>query len=112
MGAMDKNTGRMWCALVGNALIATTLVLSTACAASAGRLYVRVPPPRPVVEAAIVSPGSGYVWVPGYHRWDGGAYVWVPGVWSRPPRPRAVWVPGRWAQERRRGWYFVEGHWR
>ena len=106
------NTRRFWPTLAAATLITMTLALSTACSASGGRLYVRVAPPSPVVEAAMVSPGPGYVWVPGYHRWEGGGYVWIPGVWRRPPRPRAAWVPGHWAQDRRHGWYFVEGHWR
>jgi len=82
-----------------------------ACAATAGRVYVRVGPPARVVEVRPVSPGPGYIWIDGYHRWDGRAYVWVAGRWERPPRPRAVWVPGRWAQDRH-GYYWVDGHWR
>jgi hypothetical protein len=74
-------------------------------------MYVVVAPPPPIVEARVVAPGPGYMWVAGYHRWDGRAYVWVPGTWSRPPRARAAWVPAHWERERR-GWYFVEGHWR
>jgi hypothetical protein len=107
-----NNHDRSWQKMAARALTALTLALSTACAASSGRLYVRVGPPRAFVEARVASPGPGYVWVPGYHRWDGAAYLWVPGAWARPPRPRAAWVPGRWAQDRRRGWYFIEGRWR
>jgi hypothetical protein len=103
---------RFWQKLAMTTLITLTLAASTACAGTRGRLYVRVAPPRPVVEAAVVSPGPGYVWVPGYHRWDGRAYVWTPGAWMRAPRPRAAWVPGHWAEDRRRGWYFVDGRWR
>jgi len=84
---------------------------AAACAGSNGGLYVRVGPPVPVYERAAVSPGPGYVWVPGYHRWNGRAYYWVPGTWTRPPHARGRWVPGHWAQNRR-GWYFVEGRWR
>jgi len=106
-----KNPDR-WRTKVTTLTLALTLAMTTACAASQARLYVRVAPPRAVVEARVASPGPGYVWVPGFHRWEGGAYLWVPGAWARPPRPRAVWVPGRWAQDRRHGWYFVEGRWR
>jgi hypothetical protein len=109
--AVIKRT-RFWQKFAATTLVMLSLALSAACAGSSGRLYVRVAPPRPVVEAAVVSPGPGYVWVPGYQRWDGRAYVWVPGVWMRAPRARARWVPGHWAQDRRRGWYFVEGRWR
>jgi len=97
--------------LMGIVVLTATLGSSAACAAPRGRVYVRVAPPPPIVEARIVSPGPGYYWVPGYHTWNGAAYVWVPGRWTRPPRARAVWIPGRWVRERH-GWYFVEGHWR
>jgi len=94
-------------------LLAAVLVSSAACATAAprGRVYLRVGPPAPLVETRIVSPGPGYVWVPGAYRWERNAYLWVPGRWDRPPRARAVWVPARWAHDRR-GWYVVEGHWR
>jgi hypothetical protein len=77
----------------------------------AAQVVVRVGPPAPVYERAVPAPGRGYVWTPGYHRWDGRAYVWSPGVWMMPPRRHAHWVRARWAH-RHGGWYFVEGHWR
>jgi hypothetical protein len=92
-------------------LILGTVAASEACAASRSRLYVRVGPPTSIVEARIASPGPGHVWVPGFHRWDGGRYVWVAGSWQRPPRGLATWVPGHWAHNRS-GWYWVEGRWR
>jgi hypothetical protein len=92
-------------------VISASILIESACAAPNGRMYVVVAPPPPIVEARIVAPGPGYVWVAGYHRWDGRAYVWMPGAWMRPPRARAAWVPAHWERERR-GWYFVEGHWR
>jgi hypothetical protein len=79
--------------------------------ANAADVVVRVAPPRPVVETRIAAPGAGYVWTPGYHRWDGNSYVWVGGSWVQPPRPHAVWVPHRWAH-RNGGYVMVEGHWR
>src|SRR5471030_323124 len=101
---------RSWKILAG-ALLVSAAVGSGACAEPRGRLYVRVGPPSPIVEARIVAPGSGYVWVSGYHMWNGSAYVWTAGRWDRPPRARARWVPARWAHDRR-GWYLVDGHWR
>jgi len=93
-------------------LLATAMLLAVpACAAPRGRVYVRVGPPSPIVEARIVAPGPGYVWVGGYHRWNAASYVWVPGHWELPPRQRAVWSPGHWVRTRR-GWYFEEGRWR
>lgn len=76
-----------------------------------GAVYVRVRPPVYRTEVVGVAPGPGFVWIRGYHRWDGGAYVWVPGRWERRPQARAVWVEGSW-RHNRRGWYWVEGHWR
>jgi hypothetical protein len=85
-------------------------IASLACAAPA-RVYVRIGPPAPIVETRVVAPGSGYVWVSGYHTWNGSAYVWVPGAWQRPPRVHARWVAGRWAHNRH-GYYWVGGRWR
>ena len=76
-------------------------------------VFVRVGPPRPVVERIAPSPGPRYVWAAGYYRWSGRAYVWVPGAWVYPPRPAAVWVAPRWDFVPGRGGYvFVPGYWR
>ena len=95
----------------GAVVVATCLAVVPACAAAGPRLYVRVGPPAPIVEVRPVRPGAEFVWVTGYHRWDGGAYVWVPGEWRRPPRARGRWAEGHWRHDRR-GWYWVDGHWR
>jgi hypothetical protein len=79
--------------------------------ALAAEIVVKIAPPAPIVETRGVAPGAGYVWLGGYHRWDGNAYVWVPGRWELPPRAHARWVPHHWAR-RNGGWVFVEGHWR
>ena len=96
---------------LGMAVVAGALTAASACASPSGRVYVRVGPPAPMVETRIVAPGPGYVWVSGYHTWNGSAYVWVPGRWNMPPRPRARWVAGHWAHERH-GWYWIDGRWR
>src|SRR5690242_11882304 len=92
-------------------LVAAALGIFLTMAASAADIVVRVAPPHPVRERRVPAPGRGYVWTPGYHRWDGHAYVWAPGAWVMPPRPHARWVNAHWV---RRGheWVFVEGHWR
>ena len=77
----------------------------------AAQVYVTIAPPKPLVERRIPAPGPGYVWVPGYHRWEGGAYAWTAGRWVMPPRPHARWVAGHWTH-RSRGWVWVEGRWR
>lgn len=52
-------------------------------AASNAQVYVRVGPPAPIVERRPPPPERGFVWIGGYHRWDGERYVWVPGRWDR-----------------------------
>jgi hypothetical protein len=74
-------------------------------------VIVNVRPPAAIVETRPVAPGVGYVWTPGYYRYDGGRHVWVGGAWVQPPRPHAVWVAHKWVH-RRGGWVLVEGHWR
>jgi hypothetical protein len=93
------------------ALVFVGFLAGSASAAVRARLYVQVGPPAPVVERVVVAPGPGYVWTPGYYRWDGRAYVWMPGRHVLPPRPHAVWVPGHWGHERR-GFFWIDGHWR
>ena len=73
-------------------------------------VVVRVAPPAPIVEAHDHPPHPGWVWIDGYHRWNGHRYVWVHGHWVRPPHPGAVWVAHRW-EHRGDGWVLVEGHW-
>jgi hypothetical protein len=90
--------------------VALALAALTASACAPHRLYVRVGPPAPIVEASYAAPGPGYVWIPGYHRWDGSAYVWVSGRWTLSPRHHRAWVRGHWV-ESRHGWYWVEGYW-
>jgi hypothetical protein len=88
-------------------LIAFTLIP----AASFAQVVIRIGPPAPIVEVRPAPPERGFVWVDGYHRWDGARYVWVPGHWDRPPHPGARWVAHHWV--RRHGeWVLIEGHWR
>jgi len=47
-------------------LLGASLLVTTACAGASGRVYVRTGPPPLRAEAVVVSPGPGYVWVPGY----------------------------------------------
>ncbi len=79
--------------------------------AAQAQVVIRVAPPPPIVEHYGPAPRPGYVWVGGYHRWDGGRYVWIPGYWAAPPRPHAVWVPGRYYRYHG-GYAWREGRWR
>src|SRR5262249_2291356 len=93
-------------------LVVALISVLSACAARERRVvYVTSPPPPPVVESVTVSPGPAFVWLAGYHTWNGSAYVWVPGHWERRPEGRREWVPGHWGHDRH-GWYWVPGHWR
>jgi hypothetical protein len=78
---------------------------------ASAEVVVRVAPPAAIVETRPAAPGAGYVWIDGYHQWNGTAYAWVPGRWETPPRPHARWVAHRWVH-RHGGYVLVEGHWR
>ena len=75
---------------------------------SAAGIDVTVRPPAPRV-IAVPSSRSGYVWAPGYWRWNGRDHVWVDGTWVR-ERQGSRWVPAHW-EERGDRWHFEEGHW-
>jgi hypothetical protein len=56
------------------------------------------------------APGPDYVWVAGYHRWQGNRYVWVAGRYERRPHANARFEPAHW-EARPRGKVWVEGRW-
>jgi hypothetical protein len=91
--------------------LALLLALTLLPAASYAQIVVRIAPPPPIVERRPPPPDRGYVWIDGYHRWEGGAYVWTPGRWDRPPNPGQRWVAHRWVH-RGDHWELREGHWR
>jgi|SRR5579862_2989231 len=92
--------------ILATAVLAGALV--AAALPAAAQVYVQVAPPAPIVETAPVSPGAGYVWVPGHYRWDGSRYVWVKGHYAN---HAGHWCPGGWHHNAARGWWYVEGHW-
>jgi opacity protein-like surface antigen len=92
-------------------ILSALLALCMAPAAMMAQVVVRVEPPAPVYEAHDRPPHEGWVWIDGYHRWNGHRYVWVHGHWARPPHPGAVWEAHRW-EHRGDGWVLIEGHWR
>jgi hypothetical protein len=71
---------------------------------------IDIAPPAPRYERVVVRPG--YVWTPGYWRWDnaGRRHVWVGGVFVA-ERPGFVWIPHRWDHGPDGRWHFQEGHW-
>ena len=104
-------------------LIAVGAVLVTGCvqervhdhpSAATGvgdEVVVAEAPPAPMVESITVSPGAGYVWIPGAWDWRGTAWVWAHGRWAHPPAPGAVWVAHRY-EERNGTHVFIRGGWR
>jgi len=92
-------------------LIGLVFAGGLAFSAAMAEVVVRVAPPVAVVETRGMAPGPGYVWINGYHRWDGNAYAWNAGRWELPPRRHARWVAHRWVH-RRGGYVMVEGRWR
>ena len=79
--------------------------------AAIAQVSIRIGPPPPVYERRGPPPDRGYVWVNGYHRYEGDHYVWTPGRWDRPPQEHQRWVAHHWVH--RHGQYvLVEGHWR
>jgi hypothetical protein len=71
-------------------------------------VIVGVAPPPVRVE---VAPRArvGYVWTPGYWRWNGHHHVWVGGYWL-PARPGWRWAPAHWAPYGAR-WRYYPGYW-
>jgi len=97
--------------LLGTFIFGLVLVLSGCGHGSVSTVYVRTPPPPPLAETVVVSPGSGYYWVQGYQSWNGARYVWIPGHYEHIPAGRHRWVPGHW-RHNGHGYYWVDGRWR
>ena len=71
-------------------------------------LEIEIAPPAPRVE--VIPPARpGFIWAPGYWRWDGHAHVWVGGHLER-DRPGHHWQPAHW-EEHGGHHRFVEGRW-
>ena len=68
------------------------------------------PPPVPLMEPVVPSPGPGYVWANGEWVWNNGWY-WSTGYWLWPPFPGTVWVGGYWGPGPH-GYVRFGGHWR
>lgn len=83
-------------------------VIAIAATARAAQGDINVMPPTQTYE---VDPGErpGYVFAPGYWRWDGKRHVWVPGRWLA-AREGYEWIPDQW-QQRGEKWHFAAGHW-
>jgi hypothetical protein len=83
-------------------------IVSPAAAQASLNVSINTPPPAPIYE--VVPPQrAGYVWNPGFWRWEGSRHVWVKGNWLAERRGYA-WVPNRW-ERAGNGWRHEEGHW-
>ena len=71
---------------------------------------IGVPPP-PVRYERVPGPRRGYVWAPGYWRWNAHAHrhVWVGGNWVH-ARPGYRYHPARWVHHGR-DWRYHPGRW-
>jgi hypothetical protein len=69
---------------------------------------IEVAPPPDRVER-VPAPHQGYIWAPGYYRWDHGRHVWTGGHWIR-ERHGHRWVPHHWERRGDR-WHFEDGRW-
>ena len=97
--------------MVKKIALALPFALTLCPAASFAQLAIRIGPPPRVYEHRGPPPDRGYVWIDGYHRYEGGQYVWTPGRWERPPHHGQRWVAHRW-EHHHDGWVMIEGHWR
>jgi len=91
------------------------LALASGCVATgpgyvSGEVVVEGPPPPDIEETIVVSPGVGYVWLPGFYGWVGNRWSWTSGHWERPPRPGAFWHAPHY--ENHGGHHvWTRGHW-
>jgi hypothetical protein len=95
-------------ALVLPAVGATMLIGSVAPAFCAVGIDTQIAPPQPRVIVA-PPPRAGFVWAPGYYRWDGHRHVWVDGHFIR-ERRGWHWVPEHWDEHHGR-YHFEPGRW-
>jgi hypothetical protein len=75
---------------------------------SQAAVIIGVAPPVARVEV-VPAARVGYVWAPGYWRWNGYHHVWVSGYWLH-ARPGWRWEAPRWSAYGPR-WHYAPGHW-
>jgi hypothetical protein len=98
---------------IRNRILLAAVALSAAIVSlpSTAKTYVdiTIAPPPPRVEV-VPAPRVGYVWAPGYWRWNGHKHVWANGVWVR-ERHGWHWEPDAWVQAPNGRWHLSRGHW-
>ncbi len=66
--------------------------------------------PPPLRYESLPAARPGYVWAPGYWRWNGHRHLWRSGHWERLHRGAQYYAPA-WREERG-SWRFEPGGWR
>ena len=101
--------------LIRKTVIAASLALGALAMPAAaqqitGAIVVDIAPPAPRVEV-VPAPRSGYIWAPGYYRWEEPrrTHVWVDGRWEV-ERPGYRYVPDRWVARDSR-YYYEPNRW-
>ncbi len=82
-------------ALLAVAAILAPAAMTPAAAQVGVNISIGTPPPAPIFEA-VPAPRVGYVWAPGFWRWEHERHVWAPGHWIA-ARPGHRWVADHWA---------------
>lgn len=91
-------------------LIAASVAAAPTSAVLAASVDISIGTPPPAVLVEPVPPArKGYVWIPGYWRWNGVSHVWVKGHWAG-ARHGYHYVPEAWANVNGR-WVFHPGYW-
>jgi hypothetical protein len=98
---------------IRNRILLAAVALSAALVSVPGMartfVEIQVAPPPPQVEV-VPAPRVGYVWAPGYWRWNGRRHVWINGRWVG-ERRGWHWVPEAWVQGPNGRWHLVPGRW-
>ena len=93
--------------LAGGLLLAIGAAMAPA-ASQAAEVIIGVAPPPVRVEVA-PRVRVGYVWSPGYWRWNGNRHIWVAGYWVH-ERPGWRWTSAHWVANGPH-WHYVPGYW-
>ncbi len=89
-------------------LLALGVTMDPAIAQVSLSIDINTPPPPPRVEV-VPAQRPGYVWAPGYWRWEGNRHVWAEGHWME-ARRGYHYVPEHWEQRNGRH-HFEPGRW-
>ncbi len=98
---------------IRNRVLLAAVALSAAMVSLPGTartfVEIQVAPPAPRVEV-VPAPRVGYVWAPGYWRWNGRRHVWINGRWVG-ERRGFHWEPDGWVQGPNGRWHMRQGRW-